>query len=125
MVKYFSEKFFRQIEESLNSNEQFAESVRDLETTILLVSEDPDISFLLSITDGKASVAKASPDEAAEFKLIAPYDEWVGTAKGEESLTRLVMSGKMKFKGSMSKMMFYMPKLRGIEDALKEIQKEF
>ena len=85
MVKYFSKEFFQRLEEALNSDEGFTESLRDLETSILLVSEDTDISFLLTMEDGKVSVVKAAPDEVAEFKLIAPYEEWVRSAKGEHA----------------------------------------
>lgn len=125
MVEYFSEEFFRRMEETLNSNEEFTESVKDMETSLLLVSEDTGGSFLLSLADGKVSVEEASPDHVAEFKIIGPYEEWVKSAKGEASLTRQVMSGKIKIRGSMSKMMFYWPKLQRIEDALKEIEKDF
>ena len=125
MVKYFSEEFFRQLEQALNSDEEFTEGLREVETSMLLVSEDTGGSFLLSLADGKVSVEEASPDHVAEFKIIGPYEEWVKSAKGEASLTRQVMSGKIKIRGSMSKMMFYWPKLQRIEDALKEIEKDF
>ncbi len=113
------------MEQTLNSDEEFTESLREVETSMLLVSEDTGGSFLLNVADGKVSVEEASPDQVAEFKIIGPYEEWVKSAKGEASLTRQVMSGKIKIRGSMSKMMFYWPKLQRIEDALKEIEKEF
>jgi putative sterol carrier protein len=125
MVKYFSEEFFGLVEEKLGSDEEFTKSISDVDTSILLVSEDPDASFLLPLADGEISVQKTSPDESAEFKVIGPYEEWVRSAKGEASLTRQIMAGKLKVKGSMSKMMFYWPKIQGIEDTLKEIETEF
>jgi putative sterol carrier protein len=125
MTQFFTEEFFAELADRLNVDEEWNRKAGDLTTKIVATCTDRDISVLLDIQNGKVSARSVGPDEPADFKFEGSYDAWQTTAKGEADLQTLVMTGKMKFKGSMSKIMAMMSQLSRLTAVLREMPKEF
>lgn len=121
MVELGTKEFYDEMVSRLNANEDFQAKTQDLDISILNVVEDRDRAFLLTVKGGQVSVAEAPGDAEATFKFIADYDTWVTNHEGQ-SLNKLVMTGKIRFKGSMPKIMRLQGKLKAIDETGQAIE---
>ena len=71
------------------------------------------------------AVRVAAPDEPADFKFEAPLEQWNRVGKGEKDLQTLVLQGRIKFRGPLSKLLPLQPALFRIEVVARDIPKEF
>ncbi len=62
-------------------------------------------------------------DEKAEFRFIAPYERWEKIARGEAKMQGDVLSGRIRFRGSMTKMLLHVNRVIGLERKAVEIMK--
>lgn len=125
MAQFFTKEFFDELASRLNSDEEWKKKAGDLTTKIIASCTDRDAAFLIDIKDGAVACSQVSPEEPADFKFEGTYEAWQKTAKGEADLQTLVMTGKIKFKGSMSKIMAMMGSLSRLTAVLREIPKEY
>lgn len=125
MTEYFTSEFFNELADRLNKDDEFQDKASDLSIDLLNVAKDKDRAFLLSIDDGKVQIEEASEDTDADFKFIGSYDNWVKNHKGEASLEKSIMTGKIKLKGSVPKIMRLRDKLGRIDDLGTEIDAEY
>ena len=82
----------------------------------------------IQLKDGKCLGARLIKDPSevqAGFKLIGDYESWKKLAKAESDATRLVMTGKMKLQGDMSKIMRYLKSTQTMGKIASEIRTEF
>lgn len=115
MSRFWSKEFFKEADELLNKDQELAKVFAGINTTILAECSDRESAFLIKVVDGKMSSAEARPGDNAEFRFIAPYEKWVKIAKGEENVQREVVTGRVKFRGSMPKMLLYLSKVVRME----------
>lgn len=125
MAEFFSGAFFQELAARLNEDEEWKKKGADLTTRIVVTCTDRDLSFLLDLQEGQVSASKVDAEEPADFKFEGPYDSWRASAEGEKDLQTLVMTGRMKFKGSMSKIMAMMGPLGRLTAVLRDIPTEF
>jgi alkyl sulfatase BDS1-like metallo-beta-lactamase superfamily hydrolase len=125
LAKYLSNEFFQELAGRLAADGQFQARAKGLKTSMMFTVEDQQKTFLLTLEDGRVHAQEGQPDAPAEFKFAAPYVHWVAAAKGEADLQSLVLQGKLKFKGSLTKILYYADRLMAIADALKSMPKEF
>lgn len=125
MVQFFTKEFFEDLAGRLNGDAEWQEKAGDLNTKIIATCGDRQVSVMLDIADGKLTVMDAAPDDPSDFKFEGDYAAWEKTGKGEADLQTLVMTGKMKFKGSMSKIMSMMGQLNRLVAVIREMPKEF
>ena len=121
MTRFWSEEFFKKAVEILNNDQELVKVFAGMNTTILAESVDRDQNFLITVVDGQISSREAGPDYKAEFRFAAPYDKWEKIAKGEEKVQSEVVKGKIKFRGSMPKMLLYLGKVVRMEKKLLKI----
>lgn len=121
MVRFFTKEFFDDFAEILSRDRDLAEITRGLNTSILFVCEDRSSAFKATVVDMKISVAEAGSEDEAEFKFLAPYPEWVKIAKGEARFQGEVIAGRIRFKGSMPKMLLYLNKVLKLERRLLDM----
>ncbi|MCS4538257.1 MAG: SCP2 sterol-binding domain-containing protein [Thaumarchaeota archaeon] len=114
-VFFFSLEFFQKLIESLNMDESLAKVTKGMNTTLLISCDEANNAYLISTREGRLSVEETSKNSVAEFVFHAPYREWEKIAKGEMKMPSEVVSGKVKFKGSMPKMLLYLNKVLGLE----------
>lgn len=125
MVEYFTEAYWDELASDLNADENFQSEADDLDTSLLFVAEDKDRAFLMDVNNGKVNAKRADGDTEAEFAFKGPYEAWVSNHKGEADLQRLVMTGKLQFEGSMSKIMSLQSQLGFVTDRAREIDAEY
>jgi putative sterol carrier protein len=77
------------------------------------------------VEDGKTSIAKAEQGAQAEFSFEGTYEVWTKVAKGEVDLQSAVLKGLLKFRGSITKILFYKDRFMRIAENLRSIQVEF
>ncbi len=125
MVQYFSKAFFDEVASRLNSDPEWTKKASAVTAKIVLTSLDRGTSFLVAVEAGRVVVSQVTPDVPADFKFEGNYDAWVQLAKGERDFQGLVLGGKIRFRGSMPKIMALMGQLNRITFVAQQVPKEF
>ena len=125
MVQYFSKAFFDEVASRLNADPEWAKGATALTTKIVLTCTDRNASFLLDIVGGKVSASAVPPDVPADFKFEGTYDAWTLLGRGERDFQGLVLGGKIRFRGSMPKIMALTGQLNRITQVAQQVPKEF
>ncbi len=125
MAKFFTEEYFQDLADRLNADDEWRKKAEGVSSKIVVTVSDRDFSELLDIQAGEVTASKGDADTLADFKFEADYDVWKGAAQGEGDLTTLVMTGRMRFRGSMSKIMGMMAPLNRLTEILRELPKDF
>ncbi len=107
----------------LNSDQDLTKALRAVNTAILAECSDRPASFIIRINEGKITSSEAIPGEKAEFKFSAPYQEWTRILKDESKIQGEVVKGKIKFSGSMPKMLLYLSKIVKMEGKIIQMVK--
>ena len=92
---------------------------------IVLTCTDRNASFLLDIQNGRVAVHDVAPDVPADFKFEGTYEAWTQLGKGEKDFQGLVLGGRIRFRGSMPKVMALMGPLSRITQLAQQVPKEF
>jgi putative sterol carrier protein len=71
------------------------------------------------------TIAKTEPGLTVEFSFEGPYDAWTKVAKGEVDFQSAVLKGQLKFRGSVTKILFYKDRFNRITDVIRGIPAEF
>jgi len=127
MVKYFSPEFFAQLQDNLSNDPKWQESTKGLKTSVRLTStgQANASSFLLKVEEGKTTIAPTEPAAQAEFSFEGAYETWTKVAKGEVDFQSAVLKGVLKFKGSITKILFYKDRFLRIAEVMRAIPVEF
>ncbi len=125
MVQYFSKEFFDELANALNVDAEWMKKAAPLTFKAIITITDRGQSHLLDCVNGKVTASQVAPDIPADFKFDGPYDSWVILGKGEKDFQSLVMSGKVKFRGSMPKVMGMMSQWNRLIKIAQQLPKEF
>ena len=125
MVQYFSKAFFDELASALNADPDFQKKAAATTVKVMLTITDRHLSYLLDVQAGKTTSSEVPGDTPADFKFEGAYDAWVILGKGEKDFQSLVMGGKIKFRGSMPKVMGMMNQLNRITQLAQQLPKEF
>jgi len=125
MTQYFSKAFFDEVANRLHADPEWEKKATPVNAKIVLTCFDRQASFLLDIQGGKVAVTEVPPDIPADFKFEGNYDAWTQLGKGEKDFQSLVMAGKIRFRGSMPKIMALMGQLNRITLVAQQVPKEF
>ncbi len=125
MVQYFSKEFFDDLANALNADPEWVKKAAPLTFKTVITITDRGKSYLLDVVSGRVSASESAPDVPADFKFDGPYDSWVILGKGEKDFQSLVMSGKVKFRGSMPKVMGMMGQWNRLIKLAQGLPKEF
>jgi putative sterol carrier protein len=127
MVKFFSPEFFAQIQDTLGNDPQWQESTKGLKTSLRLTSTGATNSstYLLKVEEGKTTIAPSDPTAQAEFSFEGAYDTWTKIAKGEVDFQSAVLKGVLKFKGSITKILFHRERFLRIAEVMRSVPVEF
>ncbi len=125
MPQYFSKEFFDELATALNADPEWLKKASPSSFKSVITISDRSKSFLLDVVAGKVSVTEAAPDVPADFKFDGPYDSWTILGRGEKDFQSLVMAGKVKFRGSMPKVMGLMPAWNRLIKVAQTLPKEF
>lgn len=125
LVKYFSDEFFRDVQSGLSTDPRWQEGTKGVKSTILLTATDTNASYLLSVDAGRTSIQKVEPTSPAEFTFEGTYEVWARIGKGELDLQTAVLKGMLRFRGSITKILFYKDRFMKIADVIKNVQKDY
>ena len=124
MTKFFTLEYFRTLVDALNRDGQFTRETKDISTDILNICTDRNEAFLIRIRNGISSCEQVSPNHAAEFKMSAPYSQFVDTEKNG-NLESAILGGKIRMDGSMFRMIQMKSKLERMAQIGRSLPKEF
>ncbi len=113
-MRFWSQEFFDAAAGALNSDSRFPPLVAGISTTIVADCTDRGSSFRIKLEAGRVTVAPAA-GESAEFSFSAPYDEWTRIIRDGLDIRGEVLKGKVKFRGSMPKMLLYLGRVSRME----------
>lgn len=127
MVKYFSPEFFAQLQDTLSNDAKWQEGTKGLKTSVKLSTTDPSgaSSYLLKVEEGKTTISPSDLATPAEFSFEGAYDTWTKVAKGEVDFQSAVLKGLLRFKGSITKILFYKDRFLRIAEVIRSIPVEF
>ena len=127
MVKFFSPEFFGQFQDALVNDPKWQEAAKGLKISLKIVStgEGGAASYLLKVEEGKTTISPVDAAATAEFSLEGPYEAWTKVAKGEVDIQSAVLKGLLKFKGSITKILFYRDRFMRIAEVMRSIPLEF
>src|SRR3989454_3662877 len=108
MVQYFTKAFFDELASRLNADPDWGKKAAAIAAKIVLTCTDRNASFLVDIQGGRVAVHDVAPDVPADFKFEGTYEAWTQLGKGEKDFQGLVLGGKIRFRGSMPKVMALM-----------------
>ena len=92
---------------------------------LMMTVSDRNEGHLLDVRAGNVSVRPAAPDEPADFKFEGPYEVWARLGKDRKDLNTLVLQGKIKFRGSLAKLLPLQGVLVRVEAVARAIPAEF
>lgn len=124
MAEFFTQPYFEEVVKTLNNSPDFKAKTANVSTTVNMVCKDKARAFLLKIDKGTATGSEAAEDTKADFTFIGDYATWVANHKGEAPLEKLVMTGKLKFKGSIPKIMSMRSQLVVIDNLAQSVPAE-
>jgi putative sterol carrier protein len=125
MAQYFSKVFFDEVATRLNADPEWTKKSATVTTKVVLTCLDRKASFLLDIQNGHVGSSEVPADIPADFKFEGNYDAWVLLGNGSKDFQSLVMGGKIRFRGSMPKIMAMMGQLSRITSVAQTVPKEF
>lgn len=126
MVQYFTKPFFDEIATRLHADDEWARKASNVTAKIVLTCTEPAAdSFLLDIQGGRISVSQVAADVPADFKFEGTYGAWTQLGRGEKDFQSLVMGGKIRFRGSMPRIMALMGSLNRLVQVAQQVPKEF
>src|SRR5206468_4841044 len=105
MVQYFTKGFFDEIASRLNTDSVWGKKAAGITAKIVLTCSDRNASFLVDIQAGRVAVHEVPADVPADFKFEGTYEAWAQLGKGEKDFQGLVLGGRIRFRGSMPKVM--------------------
>jgi putative sterol carrier protein len=125
MDKYFTEEYFKEVELKLTADPKWQQDTKGIKTTILLSAPDRSALFLIKVEDGVTTISKTEPGVSVEFSFEGTYDVWTKVAKGEVDLQSAVLKGQLKFRGSITKILFYKDRFTRIAEVIRSVPVEF
>jgi len=125
MTRYFTGAFFEEVANRLNADAEWLKKAAAINAKIVLTAVDRNASFLIDIRNGIVSATETTADVPADFKFEGTYDAWTQLAKGEKDFQSLVLGGKIRFRGSMPKIVALMGSLDRITLVARQVPKEF
>ena len=125
MTQYFTQAFFEEVASRLNADSEWSKKAGTISAKLMLTCLDRGASFLIDIVNGRVVSSLVPVDMPADFKFEGDYEAWMQLGKGEKDLQSLVMGGRIRFRGSMPKIMALMSVLGRVTAVARDVPKDF
>ena len=125
MVAFFSNEYFSELATRLQKDPDWVKGAAKVTAKLMMTVTDRNEAHLFDIVAGNVTVRATKPDEPADFKFEGPYDAWTQLGRGERDFQGLVLGGKIRFRGSMPKIMALTGQLNRITQVAQQVPKEF
>jgi hypothetical protein len=100
-MRFWSSEYFGAAAGSLNDSPALSPLLKWLEARIVFECPDSDESYLVCLEDGVITTKPSVAGDRADFRLSAPYAEWVSIVRDGANLHRAIAKGIVKFTGSL------------------------
>jgi len=125
MVQFFSDAYFAELASRLQKDPEWMKGASKVTAKLMMTVTDRNEAHLLDVQAGNVSVHPAKPDDPADFKFEAPYNVWARMGKEKKDMNSLVIQGKIRFRGSLARLMSLQGVLVRVEAVAREIHAEF
>lgn len=125
MSAFFSDAYFSELATRLQKDPDWVKGAAKVTAKLMMTVTDRNEAHLFDIVAGNVTVRATKPDEPADFKFEAPYDVWVRIGKERKDLNSLVLQGKIKFRGSLAKLLPLQGVLVRVEAVARAIPADF
>jgi putative sterol carrier protein len=125
LVKFLSDEYFSQVQAALSQNQKWLESTKSVKTSIAFNVTDIGQYYVLTVENGVTTLQKVAAGMPVEFSFDGTYDAWIKVVKGEMDIQSAVLKGKLRFKGSITKILMYRDRLIRVAEVMSDVPKEF
>ena len=125
MVAFFSNEYFSELATRLQKDPDWVKGAAKVTAKLMMTVTDRNEAHLFDIVAGNVTVRATKPDEPADFKFEGPYDVWTRIGKERKDLNSLVLQGKIKFRGSIAKLLPLQGVLVRVEAVARAIPADF
>src|SRR6266496_5681178 len=126
-VKFLSEEWAKNVEDALNSNEQFKNSAGSTAAKIQQVVTTPEgeKKYWFKLEGGQVQLGMGEMSDPVDATITQDYDTAVALSKNELTGTAAYMSGKLRVSGDLTKLMQLQGALGQMPTALKDLDVEY
>jgi putative sterol carrier protein len=133
MVKFPSDDWAKAYMKALNENKAYRDAATEWEGDFLFVLTPSDnlkerTAIYIDLYHGKcrnAYALKPGEDKKTAFVMEAPYGVWIKVFKKELDPVQGLMTGKLKLKGDMAKVMKYTRAAQEMVNATALVKSEY
>ncbi len=133
MVLFPSDEWAKEFMKKLNENKAYEDSALDWEGDFYLVIQPDDRLkeekiIYLDLYHGKcreAYLVEPGKEKEPAYVMEAPYGTWIKVSTREVDAIKGIMTGKIKLKGDMAKIMRYTKAAQEIVNTTTVIDNEF
>jgi len=132
-IKFDSNEWTKELSRQLNESKDCERSAKDWEGDFISMVE-PDDSFrgqvflYLGLLHGKspdAAMVASETERKAEFTIRAPFGTWRKVIEGKLDPIQAMMTGKLKLRGNLMKVMRYPKAAKEIITCCSKIPTDF
>lgn len=124
-MQFFSDAYFNELAARLQKDPDWIKGAAKVTAKLMMTVTDRNEAHLFDIQAGNVTVRSTKPDEPADFKFEGPYEVWARIGKERKDLNSLVLQGKIKFRGSLAKLLPLQGVLVRVEAVARAIPAEF
>jgi putative sterol carrier protein len=132
-MKFNTDEWIKELSRLLNESKDYERAAKDWEGDFIFIVEPdesfPDhIYFYLGLLHGKSPDAAMIANEnerKAEFTIRAPYGTWRKVIQGKLEPIQGMMTGKLKLRGNLMKVMRYPKAAKEIISCCAKIPTDF
>ena len=126
-VKFLSAEWAQAVQDALNANEAFRNSVGSISAKVQQVVTGPsgETRYWFKVDAGQAALGIGDSKEPVDATINQDYDTAVALAKNELTGMAAYMSGKLRVAGDLMKLMQLQGPLGQMPAALQDIDVEY
>ncbi len=114
-MRFWTREFFEAAADRVNDDQRVGSQIGGIATDIVAGSSDTGDGVFIHVEGGRIAVRPSTREDAPEFSFTAPYQEWVNIIRDSLDIRGEVLKGRVKFRGSMPKMLLYLGRVSRME----------
>ncbi len=126
-VTFLSEEWASEVNAALASHEGFQNAISDMDLSMQFHVTDADrgqIDYYVQIADGRAVVQQGELPEP-DLSVTNSYQTAADISKGELNTQQAFISGRLKVKGNLAKLMLHQAALQHFANAVSDIDIDY
>jgi putative sterol carrier protein len=131
--KFPSDEWIKEFGRQINSSKAYEESAKDWEGDFIFVMEADStypktVYFFVGLLHGKSTdtaMIESEKAREAQFALTAAVATWRKIIEGKLDPIQAIMTGKLKLKGNLAKVLRYPKSAKELVNCVKQVPTEF